>query len=435
MKKVLIITYYWPPSGGAGVQRWLRFVKHLRENGYEPIIYTADNPNYALYDEKLLSQVPEGIRILKTKIKEPNNLLSKFSFGKKKEKGLYNTQQQKGNKRSFIQKVSWFVRGNFFIPDARFLWIKPSVKYLTQFLEKEKVDIIISSGPPHSLHLIAKKLNEKLDIPWIADFRDPWTSMDYLDEMYLTKWARKKHARLEKSIITAANEVVVVGNTMYNEYLENYNRKTKIIYNGFDAKISQDVEVDLDGNFTIVHIGSFLKNRNCNDLWKVLAKLTQENENFRNQLEIRLIGNVAPVVLESIEANGLNQYLHKIAYIPFEETQKYLHSAQVLLLPIDRIPNADFVLTGKLFEYMKSKRPILLIGPSKGDAADIISSCNAGYCCDFDNEESIKETVLQLFEKFSKNENNIDSKNVEQFSGVELTKEMAKLFDANLKKI
>ena len=431
MKKVLIITYYWPPSGGAGVQRWLRFVKHLRKFGYEPVIYTVDNPNYALVDEGLLEDVPDDVKVYRNKIIEPNNL---FKTSSKKGNKVYKLQQQKGDKRSLSQRISWFVRGNFFIPDARFLWIKPSVKFLNRILKQEEIDIIVSTGPPHSLHLIAEKISSKFNIPWVADFRDPWTSMDYLDEMYLTKWARKKHARLEKNVITGADEVVVVGKTMYNEFLENYSRKTEIIYNGYEGGGNLNESFELDIKFSIVHIGSFLKNRNCPDLWEVLSDICLENDSFRKDLEIKLIGNVAPVVLDSINSLKLNEQLNKIDYVPFEVTQKYLHGAQVLLLPIDRIPNAEFVLTGKLFEYLKSKRPVLLIGPSKGDAADIIENCKAGYCCDFNDKVAMKEEVLKLYELFLENKNTIESINVAQFSGIELTKKMAVLFDNQLKR-
>jgi len=427
MKKVLIITYYWPPSGGAGVQRWLRFVKNLRDFGYEPIVYTVDNPNYALIDEGLESQVPEGVKVYRNKIIEPNSL-----FSSKKKGNVYKVQQQKGNKRSIIQKISWFIRGNFFIPDARFLWVKPSVRFLSKVIQEENIDVMVSTGPPHSLHLIAQKLKNKFNLPWLADFRDPWTSMDYLDEMFLTSYARKKHAKLEKNVLLNADKTVVVGRTMFNEFKENYNVSAEIIYNGYEEVKSQKETYLLDEKFSITHIGSFLKNRNCDDLWEVLAEIKQESELFNKHLEIKLIGNVAPVVIESIDKLKLTSNLNKIDYVPFEETQKYLHRAQILLLPIDRIHNAEFVLTGKLFEYLKSHRPILMIGPSNGDAADIIQQCNAGYCCDFNDKTRMKKTIYQLFELFLKEKNMIQSKNVDQFSSSQLTKRMAEVLDETI---
>lgn len=430
MKKALILTYYWPPSGGAGVQRWLRFVKHLRNFGWEPVIYTVDNPQYAVYDESLINEIPEGIETIKLKINEPNNFFAKLSFLSKNNNSLiYNNQQQKDSKMSILQKTMWFIRGNLFIPDARCLWIKPSVKYLSKVLANNHYDIIVSSGPPHSLHLIAKELKEKFNIPWYADFRDPWTSMDYLKEMFLTTYAKRKHMRLEKSIIDSADEIIVVGRTMFNEFKENYNRDAVIIYNGYNEIKENSAPFKLDEKFTIVHIGSFLKNRNCNDLWEVLSEMVDEDKSFSKNFEIKLVGKVDSIVLDAIEKYNLNAFLNKIDYVPFEKTQEYLYSAQILLLPIDRIANAEFVLTGKLFEYLKSKRPILLLGPTKGDAADILQSCKAGYCCDFDDKETIKKTLYYLYNLYLENNNNIDSVNVTQFSGYELTKKLALLFD------
>lgn len=433
MKKILIITYYWTPSGGAGVQRWIRFVKYLREFGWEPVIYCPDEPHYTLVDERIGEGLPENLTVYKHKIKEANSLIAKAQFWKKKEdKGLHQIQQQKGGQRSVFQKFVWFVRGNFFIPDARFSWVKPSVKYLDGILEKEKFDAIVTTGPPHSMHLIGKKLKEKHDFLWLTDFRDPWTSMDYLDEMYLTSFARKKHARLEESIVTKSDQMIVVGRTMYNEYLEKYGVKSEVIYNGYEDNAKNEKVFELDDKFTIVHIGSFLKNRNCDDLWKVLSEYCKESQEFAAKLEIRLIGNVAPNVLEAIESFGLNDNLNLIPYIPFEETQKFLFGAQTLLLPIDRIKNAEFVLTGKMFEYLKSKRPILLLAPIKGDATDIIQQCQAGYCCDFNDEIAIRESLEKMFELFKENKNVINSINVDQFSAHELTRQLTKVLDNKL---
>jgi glycosyltransferase involved in cell wall biosynthesis len=429
-KKVLVITYYWPPSGGAGVQRWLRFTKHLRSFGYEPVIYTPENAQYVVYDENLLKEVPEGIKTLKLKIREPNSFLAKVLFWKKdKSAVLYNNQQQKGKKKSFMNRVLWFIRGNLFIPDARYLWIKPSYTFLEKELSAGNYAAIVSTGPPHSMHMIAKKLQATFNIPWLADFRDPWTSMDYLQEMHLTAYARKKHARLEKSVIESASQVVVVGRTMYNEFEANYGVKPVIIHNGYNDTFSGPVNVALDEKFTIAHIGSLVTNRNCDDLWEVLAGMIKKDKVFAEKLEIRLVGNNAPNVTASLEKYGLMHNTNLIAYVPYEKTQEYLNSAQVLLLPIDRIPNAEFVLTGKLFEYLKVKRPILLIGPTNGDAADIIQSCNAGYCCNFNDRESIEKTVRMLFSLYLEGKNTIASSSVEKYSGYELTRKLSEVLD------
>ncbi len=438
MKKALIITYYWPPAGGTGVQRCLRFVKYLRNFGWEPVVYTADNPNYPLYDENLVKAIPEGIQTLKLKIKEPNNLFARATTAGKA--GKAKVQSNMEGKKSLFVKFMWFVRGNFFIPDARVFWVKPSARYLERYLAENKVDLIFSSGPPHSLHLIAKQLKDKLNIPTVADFRDPWTTIDYLSEMFLTPFAKKKHEKLEKLVVTSASAVTVVGRTMYNEFKEKYNRESVVIYNSYEATPppkggilnppSEGTEASLDKKFTLVHIGSFLKNRNCDDLWEVLSEMVNEDSVFAKNLEIKLIGNVASNVLDSIQKNKLSANLNKIDFMPYSDTLRHLYSAQVLLLPIDRIKNCEFVLTGKLFDYLKAHRPILLIGPENGDAAQVIQDCNAGYSCNFGDKAKMKNTVKHIYTLYLSGKNNIQPVNVERYSAYETTKQLARLFDS-----
>lgn len=429
MNRVLIITYYWPPSGGIGVQRWLQFSKNLPDNGWKPVIFTVKGANYPIIDESLLKQVPENIEVHSVKSFEPNNILSFFKKGKNKNENIYKLQQQSSEKKSLFKKLLWTIRGNFFIPDARILWANKSFNYLDKYLVENPVDIIISTGPPHSSHLIAQKLKSKHNTPWISDFRDPWTSMDYLKQMNLKQFALKKQKRLEKSVLKNSTEVVVVGKTIQNEFKENYNIDSHIIYNGYsklDGIIKSDV---LDSKFTITHTGSFLHHRNCNDLWRCLSELAVENESFSNALEIKLVGNIASIVTESIEKYNLTKYVNLIQQVDHAAAKAIQRSAQLLLLPIDRIENPEFVVTGKLFEYLQAKRPILFIGPSHGDAADIIRSCSAGSIVDFDDFDGLKKELTDKYDNYRNKNNESNSSNVERFSYPELTKQIVKLLE------
>jgi hypothetical protein len=432
MKKVLILSYYWPPCGGSGVQRWLRFVRHLRNFGWEPIVYVPENAEYPVLDEALVRQVPTDIEVWKHPINEPHAWMSS---GKKKDKNkeknyAYRFEAKTSRMAKFKNWLSWFVRANLFIPDARMLWIKPSVGFLSRKLETEKVDAIVSTGPPHSLHLIAHALQKRFGIKWVADFRDPWTSMDYYQEMPILFPADKMHRYLERKVLTQANKVVVVAGSMKKEYKDNYNVDCELIMNGYDETIvGQSEAVNLDEKFSILHMGSFYKNRNCNDLWRVLQKLSKENAEFASKLEIKLVGHIDGSVLQSIEKHQLNAYLNRIEYIPFSETDSHLRSAQVLLLPIDRIPNAEFVITGKMFEYLRAKRPVLLIAPPKGDAAHVLKQCHAGEVVGFDDDALLEKSVLKLYNAYLKGENTVNSSGVEQFSGTELTRKYAELLD------
>ena len=193
MKRALIVTYYWPPAGGPGVQRWLKFVKYFKEFGVEPIVYIPENPNYPFVDENFSAEIPSDTEILKHPIKEPYRF-AKF-FSKKKTKQMSSGIIPKKDSTA-IEKLMLYVRGNFFIPDARVGWVKPSVKYLSDYLENNDVDVVITTGPPHSLHLIGKQLKKELNVKWIADFRDPWTTIHYHKSLRLNKTSEKKHKAL-----------------------------------------------------------------------------------------------------------------------------------------------------------------------------------------------------------------------------------------------
>lgn len=242
--KALIITYYWPPAGGSGVQRWLKFVKYLHNFDVESIVYTVQNPKYALMDKTLEKEIPKDITILKHPIWEPNDLLSVFkSKQQKTSAGFLNPNP------SFFEKKLQYIRANYFIPDARKFWVKPSVKYLTEYLKSNKIDIVITTGPPHSLHLIGMELKNRFPIKWISDFRDPWTDIDYFHQLPLTEKSKQKHKALEKKVLKESDAVLVIGNTM-KEKFKQYNNDIHVITNGFDGDVHEE-KVTLDKEFII----------------------------------------------------------------------------------------------------------------------------------------------------------------------------------------
>lgn len=430
MKKVLIITYYWPPSGGAGVQRWLKFVKYLREFGWEPVVYTPSNPEIPVEDSSLLKDIPAGIEIIKTPIWEPYDLYKKF-VGRKKEEKI-NTAFLTENKRPGItEKISVWLRGNFFIPDARKFWIKPSVNFLSQYLSGNKIDVLVSTGPPHSMHLIALELKRKFNLPWLADFRDPWTNIDFYDDLMLTSRANKKHLRLERDVLKNADAVVTIGETMKNEFMNlqpagnEQSKKYFVITNGFDEEDIFKGEIVMDKKFSIAHIGTLVKTRNPEILWKVLSELINTDENFKNDIEIKLVGKVDISVMESIEHYGLNDYLKRIEYLNHDEVVKVQQQSQVLLLLLNNTPNAKGILTGKFFEYLATDRPILCIGPEEGDTAKILEHTNSGKPINFSDTKKMKEIILRYYGLYKTNNLSVQSKNIQKYSRKELTKELA----------
>lgn len=418
-KKVLIITYYWPPAGGSGVQRWLKFSKYLRDFEIEPVIYTIDNPSYPILDKSLESEIPKDLEILKQAIFEPNSMLSFFGRNNKKESaGFLNPNP------TFFGSIIQYIRANYFIPDARKFWIQPSVNFLSNYLENNHIDAIITTGPPHSMHLIGLELKKKLGIKWISDFRDPWTEIDYFQQLPLTKKATKKHQDLEQEVLINSDMVVVVGETMKDKFLKHTNR-IEVLTNGFDT-IETSLTQELDEKFSITHVGLMNSDRNPTILWKVLNEISNTNLNFKNDLRIKLIGKLDDAVIQDLKVFDHNT-IETIPYLDHKDVGKYQASSQILLLSINEVPSAKGIITGKIFEYLQAKRPILAIGPEDGDAAMILKNTNAGTIVGFKNKTALKATILNLYKDYKEGVLFVKSVNIEQYHRKNITSQLAEV--------
>jgi glycosyltransferase involved in cell wall biosynthesis len=431
MKKVLIITYYWPPSGGSSVQRWLRFSGYLPEFGWTPVMFVPENANYPETDITLEKGILPGIEIIRKQIYEPYGFYRKFTgIGKKNDIAAGMTI---GSKPSFFSglknELSMWIRGNFFIPDARMFWIKPSVKFLTKYLHENKMDCIITTGPPHSLHLIGYHLNLHTKIPWVADFRDPWTSIDFYKELKLSRLADKMHHRLEKRVLTAANHVIAVGENMKHEFSTIGAKNVSIITNGFDYEDIPKDKIQLDNKFSILHIGTLSRTRNAVAFWQALGQKAREDKNFAEDLEIKLVGNVDYEVISSIEKSGLTPFLNRISYLAHREAMTAQHQAQVLLLLINNSVNSKGILTGKFFEYLTANRPILLVGPVDGDAAKILRETAAGRIAGFEDSAGLRQQVDELYELYQQGRLTVSPGGTEKYSRRELTRKLAHILD------
>ncbi len=429
LNKVLIITYYWPPSGGAGVQRWLKFVKYLRKYGWEPIIYTPLNPEFPAIDESLLNELPDNLQVLKTPIWEPYQLYKRLTGTSPDKKVNASGFISENNKGGHLQKISLWFRGNFFIPDARKFWIKPSIKFLTEWLSHNQIDVIVSSGPPHSMHMIGAGVKKNTGIPWLADFRDPWTNIDFYQELNLMGWADKIHHNQEMKVLEEADEVVVISKSMKSDFLKIRQRKFSVITNGFDSSDIDGISVLPDEKFTISHIGSMPKSRNPINLWKALSMLKESTPDFNDNLIIKLAGTIDHEVIDSITRNGLLNNLERIEYKPHDQIIELQKQSRVLLLIINDTPNAKVILPGKLFEYIASGRPILCISPNDGDATEIIRDTSSGYVADTNNIEDMVDKLKLLYSAYINNTDQSETENIAKYSREHLTSLMAKLLD------
>lgn len=406
------------PAGGSGIQRWLKFVKYLRDFNIEPVVFTVDGATYPIIDDSLKNDVPNNLEVLKTPIWEPNDLLSIF---KKKE-----TKTSAGfldPNPSLIGKVMQYVRANYFIPDARKFWVKPSVNKLKKYLKENAIDAVITTGPPHSLHLIGLQLKKELGVKWIADFRDPWTDIDYFHQLPLTEKSKAKHHQLEQKVLRYADASLVVGETMKKNY-QKFSKNIHVITNGFDSKLNNKINSILDEKFSITHIGLMNADRNPEVLWRALSELCIEDKEFTENLEIKLIGKIAEEVEKTLGAYEFKN-ITKIAYVPHKEVQQYQKRSQVLLLAVNKVPSAKGIITGKIFEYLQAKRPILAVGPEDGDLAEILAKTNSGTIVDFDDVVKMKKEIKLLYNQYKKGILEVNSKGIEQYHRKKLTEKLS----------
>ena len=413
MKRVLIITYYWPPSGGSGVQRWVKFAKYLPSEGWQPVIYTPENPDLTTVDNTLSSEIPPEVEVVRRHITEPYSIYRKL-LGKKGKTGEVNPIN--AGKKNWKQSLSLFVRGNFFIPDPRVFWVEPSIRFLKGYLKKHPVDAIITTGPPHSMHLIGLGLSKATGLPWLADFRDAWTKMFYYKHLGLSDCADRKHHELEKKVLDNATIVVSVSPYEQKDFQAMTSNKVRLMTNGFDPEDYRKLP-DGDGNFNITLTGLFASDGNPKALWQVLSKKCMADEEFRRLLRIRLVGKTDEDILESIKAAGLGYQPHRVAV----QEQR---NASFLLLCLRQEPEYASAVPGKIFEYLASRRPILGIGQPDSIMAKIVRDTSSGMVYDWDDTKQIASWVDFCWDEYKNNELNDNNSDISGYNRRNITKQL-----------
>lgn len=377
-------------------------------------------------DEKLLSEVSENAIIVKNKIFEPYAFASVFS--KKKTKDISSGIIPNKKKQSFVEKAMLWIRGNVFIPDARVFWVKPSVNYLKKYLVQNNIDTLITTGPPHSLHLIGLQLKKEMQINWITDFRDPWTTIGYHKELKLSNWAAKKHKSFEKEVLNSCNSIIVTSPTTKKEFEAITSKPISVITNGYD--VEKSIPKAKDEKFTLAHIGSLLSERNPIVLWEVLCELVSENALFASHLELKLIGAVSNEVILTIKEHNLEQYMNLLGYVSHEKALQEQKSSQVLVLIEINSPETKCIIPGKLFEYMVSDRPILALGPVGADFEQIIKSTNTGVFFTYDEKEALKSQISTYFDAFLEKRLTVHAVGLQKYSRKSLTGDLVQLLDS-----
>ncbi len=426
-KRVLVIAYYWPPGGGGGVQRWLKFVKYLPDYGVDPVVAVPDNPEYPILDNSLLSDVSEDLEVIKIPIWEPYKLFKLFT-GKKKEKEVNSGLLSKSKKKSLTEKISIWIRGNILIPDPRVFWVRPARKMLLKYLKDSDIDTIITTGPPHSVHLIGLGLKRKLNIKWLADFRDPWSEIDYLEEFKLGYLAKRLQKKLERNVLTEADKIISVSKNWANDYKRLGAKNVSVITNGYDHEDFSEFNYNRNlKEFTLLYSGIMHDYRNPEYLWNALEELCKTSESFSGLFRLKLFGTIDSSITDYIKALPfLSKRFHYGGYIPHDQLLKEYEKASMLLLLQNDTKNALGHIPGKVFEYMATGKLILGIGSPKGDVSKIIEELQIGVMI---HKTEVKDTVgkviLDYFESQQVYKESLEKiKKIKAYSRFELTKKL-----------
>lgn len=399
-RKVLIITYYWPPSGGSGVQRWLKFVKYLPGFGCEPYVFTPENPSFSVRDESLLMDVPKEAEIIRFPIWEPYDVFFRMAsfFGSRKSpepSGLV-----AGKEMTFFQKLSTWIRGNFFIPDPRVFWVRPSVRFLNDFLRENNITTIITTGPPHSIHLIGYRLKKKNpSVRWLADFRDPWSEWGLLDSLMVGNIARRIHRIMEAKVLKSADRVITITPFYVRRFEKLSGRSVSLLTNGYDEDDFKNLVIHPSQKFIIRHVG--IVNEKCDPrpFMEVLEELALHHPTFRSLLQIDFVGDVHPQFKAFVNNSPvISSFTQFTAPVPHKELISLYGSSSVLLIILTGYKDAEGYMPGKLFEYVATGLPIIGTGPEYGDASMLLKEVGAGEIIEGGNKERIKERVLYYFE-------------------------------------
>lgn len=428
MKKVLIITYYWPPASGPGVFRFLKFVKFLPKYGYIPYVLTVKNGSYPSIDKSLLNEESTDLNVTRTYTLEPFALFNKLTGNKGKSLPVGIAPQKKD---SVLKKLMFYIRANYFIPDARKGWNIFAYKKAKRIISSENIDYLITTGPPHSTHLIGLKLKRNLNSKWIADFRDPWTNIYYNQFFPRTKKTEIKDKKLESKVLEQSDVSIAVSHGLVKEF-EDRAKKIELIPNGFDLGDIPSRKIIRTENFVLSYVGNFKTNQNIPVIWEALSELKSEIKDFSKNFRLHITGNCVQDVQQKIMQFALNDIVELKGHVNHETAIRKMLESNMLLFIIPKSENNKLILTGKLFEYLATQTPILSIGPLDGDADRLLKKQKRNEMIDYEDKTRFKDIIKKFYFKWLDNKKLVVTakSDLSSYSREKLTEKLAQILDS-----
>jgi len=403
-RRVLVLSYYFPPSGGPGVQRVLKFAKYLPSFEWTPVVLTVEEGAYPARDASLWQDVPASAEVHRTASWDPYQLYARLTGQSEDDAVVQGSVEGEGC--SWKQVLARWIRANVFLPDARVGWAPFAVWKGRRLLAEGGIDAILTTGPPHSTHLAGAALQWLTGIPWVADFRDPWTDINYYQELPHTRWARWLDAALERMVVRRAQAVTTVSPAWRDLLSRNASAgpndgRYTVVQNGFDeSDIPSTPALPSTEAFEVTHVGSLYASRNPTSLWRALRRLRESGD--VPALRLRLVGPVDPNVWDALDRHGLSAITEHVPYVPHEEAVAYMRQAGLLLLSIEEFPQARGMMTGKIYEYLASGRPVVGVGPPDGDAAALLRKTEGGRLFGWDDVSGLAQFLQTHYEAWER---------------------------------